>query len=72
MSKGRAIRYLARRARIPLGAVLAIGDQWNDVEMLSLAGHGTAMPTAPADAHLLLARVGMRVTPARLAIWQAL
>lgn len=47
VSKGRALRFLSRRLRIPLGNVLAIGDQWNDVEMLTEAGHGTAMPTAP-------------------------
>ncbi len=49
VSKGRAVRYLARRRRVPLGAVLAIGDQWNDLEMLAVAGHGTAMPTAPVE-----------------------
>ena len=49
VSKGRAIRWLARRLGIPLGAVLAIGDQWNDIEMLAEVGHGTAMPTAPAE-----------------------
>jgi Cof subfamily protein (haloacid dehalogenase superfamily) len=49
VSKGRAVRWLARRHRIPLGAVLAIGDQWNDFEMLAEAGHGAAMPTAPAE-----------------------
>jgi hydroxymethylpyrimidine pyrophosphatase-like HAD family hydrolase len=49
VSKGRAIRWLARRLKIPLGAVLAIGDQWNDVEMLAEVGHGAAMPTAPAE-----------------------
>ena len=49
VSKGRAIRYLARRLRIPLAATLAIGDQWNDLEMLAEVGHGTAMPTAPAE-----------------------
>jgi Cof subfamily protein (haloacid dehalogenase superfamily) len=49
VSKGRAIRWLARRLRIPLGATLAIGDQWNDLEMLAEVGHGTAMPTAPAE-----------------------
>jgi Cof subfamily protein (haloacid dehalogenase superfamily) len=48
VSKGRAIRYLARRLRIPLAATLAIGDQWNDLEMIAEVGHGTAMPTAPA------------------------
>ncbi len=47
-SKGRAVRWLARRLRVPLGATLAIGDQWNDLEMLSEVGHGAAMPTAPA------------------------
>jgi Fe2+ or Zn2+ uptake regulation protein len=31
-----------------------------------------AMPTAPADIHQLLAQVGMRVTPPRLAIWRVL
>ena len=49
VSKGRAIRWLARRMRIPLGAALAIGDQWNDVEMLAEVGHGAAMPTAPVE-----------------------
>jgi len=48
VSKGRAVRWLARRLRIPLGATLAIGDQWNDLEMLAEVGHGTAMPSAPA------------------------
>lgn len=46
-SKGRAVRWLARRLRVPLGATLAIGDQWNDLEMLGEVGHGAAMPTAP-------------------------
>ena len=49
VSKGRAVRWLARRLGVPLGAVLAIGDQWNDIEMLAEVGHGTAMPTAPLE-----------------------
>ena len=49
VSKGRAIRWLARRLRIPLAATLAIGDQWNDLEMLAEVGHGTAMPSAPPE-----------------------
>jgi len=48
VSKGRAIRFLARRQRVALGATLAIGDQWNDLEMLAEVGHGAAMATAPA------------------------
>jgi Cof subfamily protein (haloacid dehalogenase superfamily) len=49
VSKGRAVRYLARRLGVALGAVLAVGDQWNDLEMLLEVGHGTAMPSAPAE-----------------------
>ena len=47
VSKGAAVRWLARRAGIPLGAVLAIGDQFNDLEMIAAVGHGAAMPDAP-------------------------
>jgi Cof subfamily protein (haloacid dehalogenase superfamily) len=49
VSKGRAIRWLARRLGVALGATLAIGDQWNDLEMIAEVGHGAAMPTAPAE-----------------------
>ena len=49
VSKGRGVRWLARRYGIKLGAVLAIGDQWNDLEMLLEVGHGAAMPTAPTE-----------------------
>jgi hydroxymethylpyrimidine pyrophosphatase-like HAD family hydrolase len=31
-----------------VAATLAIGDQWNDIEMIGEVGHGAAMPTAPA------------------------
>lgn len=49
VSKGHAVRWLARRLRVQLGATLAIGDQWNDLEMLAVVGHGAAMPSAPAE-----------------------
>jgi Cof subfamily protein (haloacid dehalogenase superfamily) len=49
VSKGRAVRWLARRLGVPLAAALAIGDQWNDLEMLAEVGHGAAMPTAPHE-----------------------
>jgi Cof subfamily protein (haloacid dehalogenase superfamily) len=55
VSKGHAVRWLARRLRLRLGATLAIGDQWNDYEMLAEVGHGTAMPSAP-DAVQAVAR----------------
>jgi Cof subfamily protein (haloacid dehalogenase superfamily) len=48
ISKGRAVRSLARRAGVPLSQVLAIGDQLNDLEMIASVGHGAAMANAPA------------------------
>lgn len=48
VSKLLGVRHLARRARVPLGRVLAVGDQFNDLEMLAGIGHGAAMPTAPS------------------------
>ena len=48
VSKLGGVRHLARRARVPLGRVLAIGDQFNDLEMIAGVGHGAAMPSAPA------------------------
>jgi Cof subfamily protein (haloacid dehalogenase superfamily) len=47
VSKLLGVRHLARRARVPLGRVLAIGDQFNDLEMIAGVGHGAGMPTAP-------------------------
>lgn len=48
VSKGMAIRWLARRLGVPLAQCIAIGDQYNDLEMISEVGHGVAMPSAPA------------------------
>jgi Cof subfamily protein (haloacid dehalogenase superfamily) len=48
VSKGMAIRWLARRLRVPLGQCLAMGDQYNDLEMIAEVGYGVAMPSAPA------------------------
>ena len=48
VSKGAAINWLARRSRVPLEQCLAIGDQYNDLEMIGEVGHGVAMPSAPA------------------------
>ncbi len=52
VSKGRAVAWLAHRAGIPLGQVLAMGDALNDLEMVADAGHGAAMPVAPAEVRL--------------------
>jgi Cof subfamily protein (haloacid dehalogenase superfamily) len=47
VSKGAAVAWLARRAGVPLANVLAVGDQFNDLEMIAAVGHGAAMPHAP-------------------------
>jgi len=47
VSKAAGVRRLARRAGVPMANVLAIGDQYNDLEMLAAVGHGAAMPSAP-------------------------
>ncbi|HEY7524623.1 MAG TPA: Cof-type HAD-IIB family hydrolase [Candidatus Limnocylindrales bacterium] len=49
ISKGRAVRLLARRWGIPSSQVLAIGDQLNDLEMVGGSGHGAAMAHAPFE-----------------------
>lgn len=49
VSKGRAVRRVARSQGIPLGQVMAVGDQLNDLEMIAAVGHGVAMPSAPAQ-----------------------
>lgn len=49
VSKGRAVRWLARRAGVGLDETMAIGDQLNDLEMLATVGHGVAMRAAPAE-----------------------
>lgn len=45
-NKGRALERVAREAGFPLGATLAIGDNWNDLEMLEAAGVGVLMENA--------------------------
>jgi Cof subfamily protein (haloacid dehalogenase superfamily) len=47
VTKGAAVRWLARRLRVPLAGVMAIGDQHNDLEMLQAVGRGVAMGGAP-------------------------
>ena len=47
VSKGRAIHWLARHADVPLSQVMAIGDQFGDLEMIEAVGHGVAMADAP-------------------------
>jgi Cof subfamily protein (haloacid dehalogenase superfamily) len=54
VNKGTAIDYVAKKfLDITAENVLAIGDNYNDVEMLAYAGIGVAMGNAPADVQSL-------------------
>jgi hydroxymethylpyrimidine pyrophosphatase-like HAD family hydrolase len=47
--KGRALARLARRLGIRRRETLAVGDWYNDTDMLAWAGIGVAMGNAPAE-----------------------
>lgn len=49
VSKGRALDWLAQYLGIERGEVLAVGDSYNDLDMLEYAGIGAAIAGAPAD-----------------------
>lgn len=49
VNKGAAVRYLAGDLGIPMEAVMAVGDNWNDYEMIRDAGIGVAMGDAPEE-----------------------
>jgi hydroxymethylpyrimidine pyrophosphatase-like HAD family hydrolase len=57
-SKGRALKYWATRCSIPQGEIMAIGDNFNDVEMLEFAGLPVVMGNHVAG----LPRPGWKVT----------
>ncbi len=48
-SKGEALRHLASYLDIPLAQVVAVGDNYNDEEMLRVAGLGVAMANAEPE-----------------------
>lgn len=48
-SKGAALRRLAEKRGIPAENVMAIGNYYNDLTMLTYAGLGVAMDNAPLD-----------------------
>jgi Cof subfamily protein (haloacid dehalogenase superfamily) len=47
--KGSGLAWLARHLGVPPTEVLAIGDDWNDLEMLRYAGLGVAVANAHPD-----------------------
>lgn len=55
--KGWGLCRLAERLRVPREAVMAVGDGFNDLEMLEWAGTGVAMGNAPAAVRARAAHV---------------
>jgi Cof subfamily protein (haloacid dehalogenase superfamily) len=53
VSKGRALQRLAARLGVERKETMAIGDNWNDVDMLEWAGQGVIMGNAAADLRAL-------------------
>lgn len=49
VSKGRALKELAAMKNISLSEIIAIGDSYNDLEMIQIAGLGVAMGNSPQE-----------------------
>jgi Cof subfamily protein (haloacid dehalogenase superfamily) len=64
VSKGWALERLARRLGIDRKETMAIGDNWNDVEMLEWAGQGVLMGNAARELRGLARLRGWKQAPA--------
>jgi hypothetical protein len=47
VSKGTALQAMIETLGVPASATIAVGDNWNDLEMIEAAGLGVAMGSAP-------------------------
>jgi hydroxymethylpyrimidine pyrophosphatase-like HAD family hydrolase len=66
-SKGAAILSLAATHGIDPSQILAIGDNWNDVSMLEIAGAAVLMDNAPEDLKALARTRNWHIAPANTA-----
>jgi HAD superfamily hydrolase (TIGR01484 family) len=57
-SKGSALLRLAERQGVKAEEILSIGDNWNDVSMLEVAGQAVLMGNAPEDLKAMAAERG--------------
>ncbi len=60
-SKGSALVRLAEKRGVKMEEVLAIGDNWNDVSMLEVAGRAVLMANSPEDLKERAAAMGWSV-----------
>ena len=63
VSKGWALERLAARLGIDRTETMAIGDNWNDVEMLEWAGQGVLMGNAVPELRAMAKRRGWQQVP---------
>jgi HAD superfamily hydrolase (TIGR01484 family) len=57
-SKGAALLRLAALRGVKAEEIVAIGDNWNDVSMLEVAGRAVLMANAPGDLKMIAAELG--------------
>jgi hypothetical protein len=57
-SKGAALLRLAEQRGVKAEEIVAIGDNWNDVSMLEVAGRAVLMANAPEDLKVVAAERG--------------
>ena len=62
-SKASALEHLAALRGISTAEILAIGDNWNDMPMLRLAGRAVLMSNAPRDLQALARSSGWQIVP---------
>jgi hydroxymethylpyrimidine pyrophosphatase-like HAD family hydrolase len=60
-SKGAALVRLAERRGVAMEEILAIGDNWNDVSMLEVAGRAVLMRNSPEDLQQMAAERGWTI-----------
>jgi Cof subfamily protein (haloacid dehalogenase superfamily) len=61
-SKGAALKRLAESRGFGAAEIMAIGDNWNDLSMLEIAGFPVLMGNAPIDLHAIAAERGWFTT----------
>ena len=63
VSKGKALENLARRLGVGRKETMAIGDNWNDVDMIEWAGQGVIMGNAADDLRAMAKMRGWTLAP---------
>ncbi len=60
-SKGNALLRLCADRNIPASSLMVLGDNWNDLSMLEVAGHPILMANAPEDLRAYAATRGWQI-----------